>query len=615
MDDETAEIELLEQNLNKTRQISQRMTSILSSFDTRLVKLEKSILPLYNSTQLLTRRANNIESVLQKIDDIASYQEGVAAEEALILRGPQSNQLTAYTEVLERMNASIAFNTLEGGSRDQARLVETGAKKLIQFYTKLVAEASSGVPSNGAEFTPIPFNPSLLASLRPLVAFMRTLPLPATHPSHPAAPGIQTALKEAQKGYGDMRGAWARKCLETYGKRVVDRAETIDGVVAGREFGTWVENMMKVAEEEYGLLSELAPLPAQSYLSTTFATLITPLTSLFTSTLSSLGSLIKRSLHKNTFLALSTYASLTALQGRWDDVMCRNAGRKENELKDGVHSIRASCLRSFPEFLADVRAAALGKGGDVGTGLVDFTISTVQYLNRIMEVRDAATSALLTLGDGNWKMGEGTQAGKTKAAEVDDQTILEHYTYDVVNVVLSSLLTLSRMNKRPAFGSVFLLNNVSYLRTQLLLKPRTDVTSILSRPAQETLNSNFRTAKAGYFDTNFSPLLQTLMDDKDKGKSATKDKFTRFFDLLEEITERHKLARVLQDDPEGRATVADEVVKLVVAFVATRNLGKEFSKSELDSAYMHRIIVDLDLRSYRSSEIISSDDHYIVYDS
>ncbi|PIL26853.1 hypothetical protein GSI_11033 [Ganoderma sinense ZZ0214-1] len=87
MDDETAEIELLEQNLNKTRQISQRMTSILSSFDARLVKLEKSILPLYTSTQLLTRRSNNIESALQKIDEIASYHEGVAAEEALILRG------------------------------------------------------------------------------------------------------------------------------------------------------------------------------------------------------------------------------------------------------------------------------------------------------------------------------------------------------------------------------------------------------------------------------------------------------------------------------------------------------------------------------------------------
>ncbi|KAI0298423.1 hypothetical protein B0F90DRAFT_1669016, partial [Multifurca ochricompacta] len=125
MDDETAEIELctqLEQNLNKTRQISQRMTSILTSFDNRLVKLEKSILPLYTSTQILTKRGNNIESALQKIDEVASNQEGIAAEEALILRGPQPDQLGAYTDALERLNANIAFGAADENQRDTVRI-------------------------------------------------------------------------------------------------------------------------------------------------------------------------------------------------------------------------------------------------------------------------------------------------------------------------------------------------------------------------------------------------------------------------------------------------------------------------------------------------------------
>jgi exocyst complex protein 7 len=45
-----------------------------------------------------------------------------------------------------------------------------------------------------------------------------------------------------------MRGSWNRKGLETYGKRVIDRAETVDSVGAGREFGNWVNNLMIVAE-------------------------------------------------------------------------------------------------------------------------------------------------------------------------------------------------------------------------------------------------------------------------------------------------------------------------------------------------------------------------------
>lgn len=192
-----------------------------------------------------------------------------------------------------------------------------------------------------------------------------------------------------------MRGAWVRKCLETFGKRIVDRAETIDGVAAGQELGTWVDDMLTVAEvsfsrfgtsckvpiepitsqEEYELLLALAPLPASASISSTFTTLITPLLSLFTSTLSSLGTLIKRNLHKNTFLALASYTSLQALQARWGDVMARRADRKESELKEGMHSIRASCLRSFPEFLADIRAAGLTKNIDSGTGLTDVTVS------------------------------------------------------------------------------------------------------------------------------------------------------------------------------------------------------------------------------------------------
>ena len=39
-----------------------------------------------------------------------------------------------------------------------------------------------------------------------------------------------------------IRRAWR------HGKRVIDRAETIDGIAAGREFGKWVDNLLIVAD-------------------------------------------------------------------------------------------------------------------------------------------------------------------------------------------------------------------------------------------------------------------------------------------------------------------------------------------------------------------------------
>jgi len=134
-------------------------------------------------------------------------------------------------------------------------------------------------------------------------------------------------------------------------------------------------------QEEYGLLTELAPLSGQS-LASTYGTLLTPLINLFNSTISSLSTLIKRSLHKYTFLALSAYSSLSATQARWDELVTQRAGgRKENEIKDALNPLRAVCLRSFPELLADIKLAAQGKGGELGTGLADFSVSVrVKYV-------------------------------------------------------------------------------------------------------------------------------------------------------------------------------------------------------------------------------------------
>ena len=98
------------------------------------------------------------------------------------------------------------------------------------------------------------------------------------------------------------------------------------------------------------------------------------------------------------------------------------------------------------------------------------------------------------------------------------------------------------------------------------------------------LQSAFRTAKSAYFDANFSALLQILGDgpgSSGSGKAATKEKFTRFFDMLEEIVERHRGIRVLPDDNSGRTALVEEAVKLIVPSLRSfiqRN--KDFSKSE-----------------------------------
>jgi exocyst complex protein 7 len=83
--------------------------------------------------------------------------------------------------------------------------------------------------------------------------------------------------------------------------------------------------------------------------------------------------------------------------------------------------------------------------------------------------------------------------------------------------------------------------------------------------------------------------MQALADDaRDKTsgsayKAAAKEKFTRFYDLFEEVGERHRMARVLEEDSEERSAVGEEVVKLIVPSLQQfmqKQKEKEFSKSE-----------------------------------
>lgn len=165
------------------------------------------------------------------------------------------------------------------------------------------------------------------------------------------------------------------------------------------------------------------------------------------------------------------------------------------------------------------------------------------------------------------------------------------FKVDIVNTTVSSLTTLSRSQRRGAFGSIFLLNNISDFYSRLILKPtHPGLTEFVTKPTADALASAFRTAKAGYFDANFSPLMQALSEDREKEKvgssawkAATKEKFTRFYDLLEELGERHRMARVLEEEEDGRKAIAEEAVKLVVPSLQRfiqKQRDKEFSKSE-----------------------------------
>jgi len=160
--------------------------------------------------------------------------------------------------------------------------------------------------------------------------------------------------------------------------------------------------------------------------------------------------------------------------------------------------------------------------------------------------------------------------------------LLEHFAHDVVVALTNSLGAMAKAQKRLSLSSIFFLNNISYIRSQLAIQPPPTV-DFISTTTLNHLSAVARTAKAQYFEGNFTGLLAALTDDKNKAsKSGTKEKFATFFDSLEEVSERHRFARVLGDDPAARDQLAQDVVNMVCPALQRfmqKHKDKEFSKN------------------------------------
>lgn len=194
-------------------------------------------------------------------------------------------------------------------------------------------------------------------------------------------------------------------------------------------------------------------------------------------------------------------------------------------------------------------------------------------MNQLCENQDVAETLLQTLGDGNW-VPFGTTSSSRPAID-QNPTLLEKYLGDLLATLLTSLDTRSRYMRqaRSNIGPIFLLNNISYLRREIL---SSNIGDLLGETAEDDLNKRNRTAKASYMEL-FSGLVACLMDVQDQGllKSAVsstvggdkrdaKDRFVRFNDALLEVENVHRLARLDAGEDEMRERLRSEVEKMII---------------------------------------------------
>ena len=263
----SADLVLLQQNLGKAKRVTTRMATLLTGFDDRLARLEKSVVPIHRSTKDLSKLQRNIEAALLAIDAVVGTNDLVDREQSLIDRPPKDDlagyqaslsRLKRAMESMERSSSSdhgdpVAQNNKAVTLGRVRSLIDVGCRKLGDLMLDSVRLASprQGWPD--------------VTSWDERTAFPTLMPQEIIENCVTILQFIQSILgsgsgydRELQRSYGEIRGIFMAATLNYVGKESIDVVEVTTraaGLNSGRlpsvgrrGFGSFLDTMFVIAK-------------------------------------------------------------------------------------------------------------------------------------------------------------------------------------------------------------------------------------------------------------------------------------------------------------------------------------------------------------------------------
>lgn len=619
LDQSAADLVLLSSSLDKSKRITENLEKMLSGFDDRLSRLERTILPIHNDTRTLNRINANIDKTISAVDKLLAHHDAAMHQEIVIQNGPNPNQLGTFMSSLDEIVQSIHIlsrNEAPVGesTRNAEKLLKTGLRSLSDVFAGWVQESTGPPLSDPIHQTvepsqPLGFPPDTINKLHnlhgQLQQFSKSLPNNVT---------LQETHKEITSVYAAARSQYVCASMKPVSDGCI---EAIRNGERFRSFSTFIACLLDMLNVEYKAVISVFKGASPIQIKTTFSQVISAPLELLSETGKSVNNFIKRSLSSYIGVAFDTYAAISDQLPRFDEEVRRPAGRKENELVDLLHSFKASCLRSLPEFIADTKS--FGEKQPVGseasnTMTSEMTIVVVEYLKTLCQHPDMVESFLGILGDGKWIFGA-TNNPKTPTVpgtSDDEAPLLVKYLDDALSTLYAAVEARSKNLKlkstvanaitsvtaRNGVGAIYMLNNFAYIRRELI---ESAVLDIYGDKLAEQLNKRVRTCKVRYLEI-WSPLISALMDaGADDGKFGlgavksalpgqhagaerrdVKDRFGRFNEAFEEVMLLHQAANIASNDPDLKDQLRNEIERMIMPTYAKftqRHEGGQFSKN------------------------------------
>ncbi|XP_071620459.1 exocyst complex component 7 isoform X13 [Heliangelus exortis] len=565
-------LSFIKDSLEKSDQLTKNMVSILSSFESRLMKLENSIIPVHKQTENLQRLQENVEKTLSCLDHVISYYHVAKDTEKIIKEGP-TGRLEEYLACMDKIQKAVEYfqdNNPDSPELNRVKsLFERGKESLESEFRSLMTRHTKPVPpilildlisgedemdtqeemslehlpesvlhdiirisgwlvENGRnqDFMTVYFQIRSVQLDRSIKGLKDHFRKNSSSTGVPYSPAIQNKRKDTP----------TKKPIKRPGRDDVFDIE-IDAYIH------CVSAFVKLAQSEYQLLTEIVP---EHHQKKTFDSLIQESLDNLIMEGDNIVSAARKAIIRHDYSAVLTIfpilKHLKQMKPEFDQVLQGTAAGTKNKLPGLITSMETTGAKALEEFADNIKNDPDKEYNMPKDGTVhELTSNAILFLQQLLDFQETAGAMLASQ--------ESSSSASSYSSEFS-RRLLSTYICKVLGNLQLNLLSKSKVYEDPALSAIFLHNNYNYILKSLEKSELIQLVAVTQKTAErsyrELIEQQIQTYQRSWLKvTDYIlernlPVFQPGVKLKDKERQMIKERFKGFNDGLEELCKIQK---------------------------------------------------------------------------
>ncbi|XP_011718227.1 exocyst complex component 7 isoform X6 [Macaca nemestrina] len=616
-------LSFIRDSLEKSDQLTKNMVSILSSFESRLMKLENSIIPVHKQTENLQRLQENVEKTLSCLDHVISYYHVASDTEKIIREGP-TGRLEEYLGSMAKIQKAVEYfqdNSPDSPELNKVKLLfergkealESEFRSLMTRHSKVVSpvlildlisgdddlEAQEDVTlehlpesvlqdvirisrwlveyGRNQDFMNVYYqirSSQLDRSIKGLKEHFHKSSSSSGVPYSPAIPNKRkdTPTKKPVKRPGTIRKA--QNLLKQYSQHGLDGKKGGSNLIPleGRDDMLDVETdayihcvsaFVKLAQSEYRLLADIIP---EHHQKKTFDSLIQDALDGLMLEGENIVSAARKAIVRHDFSTVLTVfpilRHLKQTKPEFDQVLQGTAASTKNKLPGLITSMETIGAKALEDFADNIKNDPDKEYNMPKDGTVhELTSNAILFLQQLLDFQETAGAMLAS---------QETSSSATSYSSEFSKRLLSTYICKVLGNLQLNLLSKSKVYEDPALSAIFLHNNYNYILKSLEKSELIQLVAVTQKTAErsyrEHIEQQIQTYQRSwlkvtdYIAEKNLPVFQPGVKLRDKERQIIKERFKGFNDGLEELCKIQKAWAIPDTEQRDRIRQAQKTI-------------------------------------------------------